>query len=55
MQDDYNSTQKAVSSLQSELDGTRQELQDAMDLCAQQEVVLEERNSELVSMDERKR
>ena len=44
-------TDKVANDLQGELTSTQQELQEAMDLCSQHETLIEERNSELNSLE----
>ena len=48
-------TETAAGTLQSDLETTRQQLQETLDLCAQQEGVLEDKMKELESMDEQVR
>ena len=45
----------ATQGLQRELSTTQQEVQEAMDLCSQQEALLEERNAELTALEEKLR
>lgn len=51
MERELTQTDKAASDLQNELTTTQQELQEALDLCTQHEALIEDRNSELGSLE----
>ena len=51
LEKELTQTDKAASDLQTELTSTQQELQEAFDLCSQHETLIEERNSELTSLE----
>ena len=50
MERDFAHAESATSELQLELASVKQDLQEAMDLCSQHEALIEERNSELSTM-----
>ena len=51
LEKELSQTDKAANDLQTELTTTQQELQEALDLCSQHETLIEERNSELTSLE----
>ena len=54
-QTELQSTEGAAGGIQSELEANRLKLQDALELCAQRGDLLDQRNSQLQTMDEQKR
>ncbi|XP_003387401.1 PREDICTED: CAP-Gly domain-containing linker protein 1-like isoform X2 [Amphimedon queenslandica] len=52
---DFKSTETAAKDLQSELDTVKLQLQETLELCAQQETLLEEKLSEMETLDEEKK
>ena len=51
LEKELTQTDTTANNLQAELSTTQQELQEALDLCSQHEALIEERNSELGSLE----
>jgi chromosome segregation ATPase len=54
-ENDFKSTEIAAGGLQSELDTVKQQLQETLDVCGQQEALLEEKVNELETLEENSR
>ena len=52
---DYKVTEAGANNLRVELETTKQQLQETLDLCAQQETLLEDKVKELEQVDEQNR
>ena len=55
LEKELTQTDKAANDIQVELITTQQELQEALDLCSQHETLIEERNNELGSLENKLR
>ena len=55
LEKELTQTDEVANDLQVELTSTQQELQEALDLCSQHEVLIEERNTELNGLEAKAR